>query len=146
MCGDKFISAMRLLGQWVAAAACEYLCTVEDNTIDFVDYVVFMTSQKGEEADAARSNMVSFRELFVLFDTHGNWELDGPGMKIAAEQLGELFTDEQVAGILVFADVDGDGFISFCEFIQLMTGTSSDVSHLDPEVGRAALVLKQQLQ
>ena len=55
------------------------------------------------------------------FDRDGNQKIDHEELKLVMHNLGESLTDDQIHEMLVEADKDGDGFISFEEFRQMMS-------------------------
>lgn len=60
------------------------------------------------------------KAAFKIFDVDGNGMIEIEDIKYALELIGEPITDEEVTQILVIADLDKDGSISYEEFLKLI--------------------------
>jgi calmodulin len=60
-------------------------------------------------------------ETFKVFDRDGNGLLSGQELKYVMAVVGEVLTDTEVDELIKQADVDGDGFINYQEFVKMMT-------------------------
>eukprot|EP00300_Choanocystis_sp_HF-7_P004893 c13766_g1_i1.p1 GENE.c13766_g1_i1~~c13766_g1_i1.p1 ORF type:complete len:160 (+),score=49.79 c13766_g1_i1:71-481(+) len=86
-----------------------------DGEIDFSEFLNMMAKKLGD-VDAE----VELREAFSLFDTDHNGLISKEEFKRAMIKLGENISDEQVNTMMKTADLNGDGFIDFEEFRQMM--------------------------
>eukprot|EP01051_Picozoa_sp_SAG22_P011775 SAG22_NODE_1162_length_5301_cov_1.628604_9_plen_218_part_00 len=71
-----------------------------------------------DSEDTARS----LRHCFLMFDKDGDGSIGPDELGSVLNNLGENATDEEVNGMLVAADEDGSGEITFDEFYKVMTG------------------------
>ena len=55
-----------------------------------------------------------------MFDRNGDGFISAAEMKHVMANLGEMLTDEEVAEMIAAADIDGDGQISYEEFVVMM--------------------------
>lgn len=65
--------------------------------------------------------MEEIREMFNRFDSSHNGKLSADDLARAVEQLGERIEPEELEEMMKLADFDGDGFISFEDFLQLLS-------------------------
>ena len=84
----------------------------ESGTIDFPEFLDLMTT-KMKETELEEQLI----ETFKVFDRDGNGLLSGQELKY----VGEVLTDTEVDELIKQADVDGDGFINYQEFVKMMT-------------------------
>jgi calmodulin len=64
------------------------------------------------------------RSVFNSFDTDGNGVLDKNELKNAFKDFKGGLTDEEVDALMAEADTNGDGQISFEEFVELIAKAS----------------------
>ncbi|KAH3743015.1 hypothetical protein Pelo_15584 [Pelomyxa schiedti] len=86
-------------------------------TIEFPEFCMMM-SKKIVEEDNPEELRAAFREVF---DKNGDGEIDMEELRRVLPTLGETLTDDQIVQMIKEVDVDGDGKISFDEFVQIMT-------------------------
>lgn len=87
-----------------------------NGTIDFNEYLTMM-AQKMKDTDSAED----IREAFRVFDKDGNGYISAPELRFAMTKLGEM-TDEEVEELIKETDIDGDGQVSFEEFVTMICG------------------------
>ncbi len=88
----------------------------ESGTIDFPEFLDLMTT-KMKETELEEQLI----ETFKVFDRDGNGLLSGQELKYVMAVVGEVLTDQEVDELIKQADVDGDGFINYQEFVKMMT-------------------------
>jgi hypothetical protein len=66
-------------------------------------------------------DMEEIREIFNKFDSSHNGKLSQDDLARAVENLGERIEPEELDEMMKLADFDGDGFISFEDFLQLLS-------------------------
>jgi len=88
----------------------------ESGTIDFSEFLDLMTN-KMKETELEEQLI----ETFKVFDRDGNGLLSGTELKYVMAVVGESLTDQEVDELIKQADVDGDGFINYQEFVKMMT-------------------------
>ncbi|XP_053112231.1 calmodulin-like protein 3 [Hemicordylus capensis] len=89
-----------------------------------------------KEADVDRDGRVNYEEFvrtFSHFDTDGDGFITRKELGTAMRSLehvlvhlGEVFTDEKLDEMIKAADTDGDGKVSFQEFVRMVTKRSED--------------------
>ena len=62
------------------------------------------------------------RRIFNMFDQDGNGSIDKTEMKTILEEMGKVFTDEEVEKMIALADTDHSGTLEYEEFIKAMFG------------------------
>lgn len=88
----------------------------ESGTIDFPEFLDLMTN-KMKETELEEQLI----ETFKVFDRDGNGLLSGQELKYVMAVVGEALTDVEVDELIKQADIDGDGFINYQEFVRMMT-------------------------
>ncbi|EYU23702.1 hypothetical protein MIMGU_mgv1a023810mg, partial [Erythranthe guttata] len=86
-----------------------------NGTIDFDEFLNLMTAKKMQEIDEAK-------ETFKVFDIDQNGYISANEIR---QKLGHKLTDEEVNQMIREADLDGDGQISFDEFVKNMATASN---------------------
>jgi centrin-1 len=81
---------------------------------------IHMLTRKREEVNPDEE----IRRAFRLFCDEGSEGIRVGDLKRVAMELGEVLTDEELRDIVEEADRDGDGVISFEEFVYVMRKTS----------------------
>ena len=92
--------------------------------------------QMVNEADTDSSGNISYQELyrmlkrknkknklmksFKLFDTNGDGLISLEELKEVLKQTGGILSDEQLANMIKDVDQDGDGNLSYKEFLNIM--------------------------
>ena len=84
--------------------------------IGFEEFVEMMES-KNNECDTEEELINTFR----VFDTESNGLISVQNLANIIRTLGETLTEKEIDEIITEADVDGDGFINYEEFVRMMT-------------------------
>jgi calmodulin len=88
----------------------------ESGTIDFAEFFELMTNKMLESQ--IEEELI---ETFRVFDRDGNGLLSGQELKYVMAVVGEILTDQEIDELIKQADIDGDGFINYQEFVKMMT-------------------------
>ncbi|EGG02964.1 uncharacterized protein MELLADRAFT_65992 [Melampsora larici-populina 98AG31] len=125
--GDETITAkelgtiMRSLGQNPTEAELGDMIKEVDadgnGAIDFPEFLTMM-SRKMKNTDSE----AEIREAFKVFDKDGNGFISVEEVERVMSNLGEKLTDEEIQKMHREADVNGDGEISYEEFVKMMQG------------------------
>ena len=83
--------------------------------IGFDDFVDLM-EQKTKESDPE----IEIINTFQIFDTDNNGLISKENLFHIIRTFGETLTDEEIQEIITEADVDGDGYINYEEFVRMM--------------------------
>ena len=84
--------------------------------IGFDDFVVLM-EQKNKENDPE----IEIINMFQIFNKENNGLISNEELFHIIRTFGETLTDEEIREIITEADVDGDGYINYEEFVRMMT-------------------------
>ena len=84
--------------------------------ICFEEFVEMM-ERKNNECDTEEELINTFR----VFDTESNGLISVQNLGNIIRTLGETLTEKEIEEIINEADVDGDGFINYEEFVRMMT-------------------------
>ena len=84
--------------------------------IGFDDFVELM-EQKNKENDPE----IEIINMFQIFNKENNGLISNEELFHIIRTFGETLTDEEIREIITEADVDGDGFINYEEFVRMMT-------------------------
>lgn len=77
------------------------------------------------------------REIFLEFDRDGDGYITREDLKSALISMGKRVTDEEVRQLLDEADLDGDGKVSFKEFLRMNASAKMRKIHEDSELMEA---------
>lgn len=69
----------------------------------------------------SKSKMKEYRDAFSLFDKDGNGYLTKEELGSVMHQLGQFARVEELQEMLAEVDVDGDGNVSFEEFVDILS-------------------------
>ncbi|XP_041027211.1 calmodulin-2/4-like isoform X1 [Juglans microcarpa x Juglans regia] len=86
-----------------------------DGTIDFNEFQYLM-AKKMKDTDSKETLNVAFQ----VFDKDQNGFISAAELRDVMTNFGEKLTDEEVDEMIREADVDGDGQISYEEFVKVM--------------------------
>lgn len=85
------------------------------NEIDFAEFLALLAKRLMHS-----DNEEEVYEAFKTFDTDKNGEISAQELKAVLTTLGEKLTPQEVDEIIRIADEDGDGVISYREFVRLL--------------------------
>ena len=89
---------------------------IDDNgTINFREFLTMM-SRRMKDADCEEE----IREAFRAIDKDGNGFISAAELRHFMSNLGEKLTNDEVDAMIREADMDGDGQVSYEEFIAMM--------------------------
>lgn len=88
-----------------------------NGTIDFQEFCDMM-AKKLKDSDSEEE----IKQAFKVFDRDGNGTISVSELKSVMSSLGEKLTDGEIDAMIREADVDGDGEISYDEFVKMMLG------------------------
>ena len=89
----------------------------QSGTIDFDEFIEMMTAKMSDKD--SRKDLENIFELFIGDDNTD--KIDIRHLKRVAKELGENMTDDELNEMIVRADTDKDGKVSFEEFYAIMT-------------------------
>ena len=89
--------------------------TTGDGKINFEEFVAMMEKRKNE-ADTEQEIINAFR----VFDKDGNGLISKAELTNIMSILGDTLSSEEIEEMIIEADVDGDGFINYEEFVRMM--------------------------
>ena len=89
--------------------------TKGNGTIDFEDFVAMM-ERKNSEIDTEEELINAFK----LFDKDGNGMISRKYIKSVMKALGDNLTGPEIDEMINEADVDGDGYLNYEEFVRMM--------------------------
>lgn len=84
--------------------------------IDFDEFVEVLAQKLMEEA-----NVEEYREVFHIFDKDYNGFITSSELRSIYLALGLQISDDELEKLILDADCDGDGIITFEEFVGMMT-------------------------
>ena len=86
-----------------------------NGNIDFKEFLGLM-ARKMRDTDTEEELI----EAFKVFDRDGNGLVSSIELKHVMISLGEKITDDEVEEMINEADIDGDGFINYEEFVRMI--------------------------
>ncbi|XP_070538787.1 calmodulin-like isoform X1 [Ptychodera flava] len=113
---------MRSLGQYPTEAELQDIVNEVDadgdGTIDFEEFLDMMArrSRRFKDVDPVRE----LRETFRVFDTDGDGYITNDELRHIMKGLGVILTEAEAAEMIKEADADGDGMVSFQDFVKMM--------------------------
>ncbi|KAK2568962.1 Calmodulin-related protein 97A [Acropora cervicornis] len=69
----------------------------------------------------ARDVDSEMREAFRVFDRNGDGQISPMELRNVMTSLGEKLTEEEISEMMKEADLDGNGFIDFEEFVHMVS-------------------------
>jgi Ca2+-binding EF-hand superfamily protein len=85
--------------------------------IDFEEFLKMATAKVSNKDSRA-----DIQKVFNLYDWNKEGRITWDELKRVAQDLGEEMTDEEVLAMFKRADLDDDGFVTFDDFYNIMTG------------------------
>ena len=85
-------------------------------------------------AKFTKEELTSLKSQFTRFDTDGSGDIDVKELCVIMDIIGEKCTPEQLAELLKEADSDGDGNVSFEEFLNLVHTTKKVIMLFMPSL------------
>lgn len=111
-------SVMRSLGKHPTEEELQRMINNVDTdgngNIDFHEFLSLM-KQKPKDLDSEEE----MREAFKVFDKDGNGLISAEELSQVMTELGEDLTDKEIDEMMNEADIDGDGYIDYEEFVQM---------------------------
>ena len=85
-----------------------------DGEIDYDEFVELRSKLKGDEKE-------DLRKAFAVFDQDGNGPISQVELKIVLDKIGIHMSEAEVEKTMSEADTDGDGEISYTEFVDVIS-------------------------
>ena len=85
-----------------------------DGEIDYDEFVALRRKLKGDEKE-------DLRKAFDVFDQDGNGSISQVELKIVLDKIGIEMSETELKRTMSEADTDGDGEISFTEFVDVVS-------------------------
>jgi len=86
-----------------------------DGEVSFPEFVELMQKQQAQSTPEEE-----MRAAFSVFDRNNSGSISASELRDVMLSLGETLTDEELRELMTENDVDGDGEISYEEFVQMM--------------------------
>nr|XP_034326667.1 calmodulin, flagellar-like [Crassostrea gigas] len=80
-----------------------------NETIDLQEFLMMMDEK-----------MAEIRGAFIVFDRDGNGFITAAELRHTIQKTGDKLTDDEVDEMIRAADIDGDGQVSYNEFVKMM--------------------------
>lgn len=90
-----------------------------DDSNGAIDDAMYQIDHKIAAQFSAKELRV-LKEQFARFDTDGSGDIDAQELAVIMDIIGEKSTPEQLTELMKEADADGDGKVSYVEFLQLV--------------------------
>ena len=87
-----------------------------NGVINFDEFIRFVSA--GNHAVSPADEM---KQMFKIFDPNQKGYVTKQELKDVLKKLGLPFTDQQIDGMIEYADSAGDGRINYYEFIQMLS-------------------------
>ncbi|XP_078160647.1 calmodulin-like 11 [Carex rostrata] len=88
-----------------------------NGTIEFHEFISLMSRKLMETETEMDEEM---KEAFKVFDKDQNGLISPTELRNVMMNLGEKLSDEEVAQMISEADLDGDGYVNYNEFVHIM--------------------------
>ena len=112
-------TVMRSLGQNPSEEELKIMIEEVDadgsGTIDFKEFLGLM-ARKMKETDTEEELI----EAFKVFDRDGNGLISAHELRFVMTTAGEQLSEDEIEEMIREADVDGDGYIDYEEFVRMM--------------------------
>ena len=86
-----------------------------DENITFADFVKLMSTRAGPTLED------EMRETFSMFDREGRGGITSSDIRQVLLAFGENLADDEIDRMIEAADRDGDGVVTFEDFLKLMS-------------------------
>jgi calmodulin len=87
-----------------------------DGEIDFEEFVEMMTRKPEDDLDM----IWELKKTFRFFDKNGDGQISAQELRESLSSLGEVLSEEEAKEMLREADTNGDGYLNFEEFANVM--------------------------
>ncbi|GAX73998.1 hypothetical protein CEUSTIGMA_g1448.t1 [Chlamydomonas eustigma] len=122
---DELGPAMRSLGQNPSQQELNEMVLEIDadgtGTVDFHEFLMLMDRKMQTNTNEEEQ----IRDAFKVFDRDGNGSISATELKHVMCNLGAKLSEDEVMEMIQEADVDGDGQLSFGEFVDMMLAKPS---------------------
>ncbi|GAB5031590.1 centrin 2 [Nannochloropsis oceanica] len=88
----------------------------ESNSIDFDGFLHMMTTKMSD-----KESKEDIEKVFNMFDEQGKGSISFKDLKRVAKELGENMSEAELKEMILRADADQDGEVSFEDFYNIMT-------------------------
>ncbi|XP_006819033.1 neo-calmodulin-like [Saccoglossus kowalevskii] len=113
---------MRSLGQYPTEAELQDIVNEVDadgdGTIDFDEFIDMMTKRMKRLKDV--DPIKELQETFRVFDKDNDGFISNEEIRHIMKSLGVILTEEEGEEMIKEADADGDGLVSFQDFVKMM--------------------------
>ncbi|KAJ2446301.1 hypothetical protein GGF42_005735 [Coemansia sp. RSA 2424] len=121
--GEELGAVLKALGQNPSEQEIQDMVNELDadgnGKIDFEEFVSLMKTHSADEND-------EYKEAFHVFDKDGDGQITEAELADAMAKLGEKLVPEEISAMFAEADVNGDGHISYDEFVGMMKKDSTE--------------------
>ena len=91
----------------------------KNGTVDFEEFLIMMNAMR-EESEQREDGEDDISQAFKVFDKDGDGLITAQEIQETMLGLGEAISEAEVKAMVVEADLNGDGFIDYSEFANLM--------------------------
>ena len=91
----------------------------KNGTVDFEEFLIMMNAMR-EESEQREDSEDDISQAFKVFDKDGDGLITAQEIQETMLGLGENISEAEVKAMVVEADLNGDGFIDYSEFANLM--------------------------
>lgn len=102
--------------------------TNNNGLIEFSEFVALVAPELLPGPDNCPYPEDQLRRIFKMFDRDGNGFITAAELAHSMARLGHALTAEELTGMMKEADMDGDGQISFKEFVRAISSAAFDNS------------------